>query len=97
MINSRFVLSLLLIIPSYLISQSFLDRLNVPVYITSSLSTGYDSNIFRLSDFEKIFEYHEYIPIIDANTFDDGYVIPKISIYITNVPKYVGHTLFTFK
>ena len=50
MINSRFALFLLLIIPSYLISQSILDRFNVPIYITSSLSTGYDSNIFRLSD-----------------------------------------------
>ena len=41
MINSRVALFLLLGIPSYLISQTFLDRFRVPIYISSSLSTGY--------------------------------------------------------
>ena len=80
MISSRVVLFLLFIIPSYLISQSFLDRLNVPIYISSSMSTGYDSNIFRLSNFEREFEYQNQILIINANTLDDGYLNPKISI-----------------
>lgn len=92
MINSRFALFLLLIIPSSLISQSILDRFNVPIYITSSLSTGYDSNIFRLSDFERNFEYHGGIPVIDANTFDDGYVVPKINI---NYSPYIIHGIKT--
>tara|TARA_Y100000588_G_C14222598_1_gene911705 strand:+ start:506 stop:1603 length:1098 start_codon:yes stop_codon:yes gene_type:complete len=80
MINSRVIFFLLFIFPSYLISQTFLDRLNVPIYITSSLSAGYDTNIFRLSDFERNFEFQNSIPIINSNTFDDGYITPKISI-----------------
>ena len=80
MISSRAVLFLLLLVPSYLISQSFLDRFNVPIYISSSVSTGYDSNIFRLSHFEREFEYENQISIINANSLDDGYLNPKISI-----------------
>ena len=91
MINSRIIFFLLFIFPSYLISQTFLDRLNVPIYITSSLSTGYDTNIFRLSNFEKNFEFQNTIPIINSKTFDDGYINPKISIsyspYLINTIK----------
>ena len=83
MTNSRLVLFLLLAFPSYLVSQTFLDRFNVPIYISSSLSSGYDSNIFRLSDFEKFFQYDEYIPTINAQTFDDSYIVPKLSIKYT--------------
>jgi len=81
MINSRLVLFLLFVFPSYLVSQTFLDRFNVPIYTSSSLSIGYDNNIFRLSDFERDFQYSESISAINAQTFDDGYIAPKLSIH----------------
>jgi len=80
MINSRAIIFLLFAIPSYLMSQTLLDRLNVPVYMKYSLSTGYDTNIFRLSDFEKEFQFQNAIPIINSNTFDGSYIAPKVSI-----------------
>ena len=57
MTNSRVIVFLLFAMTSSLMSQAFLDRLNVPIYTTYSLSTGYDSNMFRLSDFDKEFQF----------------------------------------
>ena len=34
-------------------AQSLVNRFKVPLYLSTSISIGYDSNIFRLSDFEK--------------------------------------------
>ncbi|MAQ43733.1 MAG: hypothetical protein CMG25_04520 [Candidatus Marinimicrobia bacterium] len=80
MTNSRVIVFLLFAMTSSLMSQAFLERLNVPIYTTYSLSTGYDSNIFRLSDFEKEFQFQNTIPIINSDTFDASYMVPKISI-----------------
>ena len=80
MTSSSWVYILLFTLPSYIFSQTLLDRLNVPIYLSTTLSTGYDTNIFRLSEFEKQFEFYNYIPIIDGDQFHSSYIAPKISI-----------------
>ena len=80
MISSKFNFFFLLLLHASLFPYNFLDRLNVPIFISSSFSSGYDTNIFRLSEFERDFEYNKKIPTINSDYFDDFYVSPKVSI-----------------
>ena len=63
---------------SFLFSATFLDRFKVPIYYTSSLSMGYDNNLFRLSALN--LESNSSSNIIDSDAFDSGYITPKIQI-----------------
>ena len=55
-----------------------MNRLKVPIYYTSSFSIGYDSNLFRLSDLD--LEVDNNNTIINSDTFDSGYITPKLQV-----------------
>ena len=55
-----------------------MNRLKVPIYYTSSFSIGYDSNLFRLSDLD--LEVDNNNTIINSDTFDSGYITPKLRV-----------------
>ena len=74
----RRLLLILSLLFSILSSQSFINRLKVPIYYTSSLSIGYDSNLFRLSDLN--LQSDSSSEIINSNAFDSGSVVPKIQL-----------------
>ena len=63
---------------STLSSQSIINRFKVPIYYTSSLSLGYDNNLFRLSDLN--LQTDNSSEIINSTTFDSGSVTPEIKI-----------------
>ena len=48
----KFTILSLIIIQSFGICQTIMQRLFVPVYLQTSLSLGYDNNFMRLSDKE---------------------------------------------
>ena len=48
----KFIILSLIIIQSFGICQTIMQRLFVPVYLQTSLSLGYDNNFMRLSDKE---------------------------------------------
>jgi len=77
MIKTRqFLLSLLFF--SALCSNSIFSGFKVPIYFTSSVSMGYDNNLFRLSTLN--LDSTLLPSIVDASAFDSGYVIPKLKI-----------------
>ena len=78
MIKNRKTFILFVLFFSILHSQTFLNRLKIPIYYTSSIAIGYDSNVFRLSEID--LETDSNDNIINASTFDSGYITPKINI-----------------
>ena len=77
MIKTRqFLLSLLLF--SVLCSSSIFSGFKVPIYYTSSVSMGYDNNLFRLSNLN--LDSTLLPSIVDASAFDSGYITPKLKI-----------------
>ena len=61
---------LLLLIISFLLPSNFIDRFRVPIYVKSSMSMGYDSNIFRLSEFDMHHTYDDLSFMGDNKKFD---------------------------
>ena len=83
--NNLFYFILLFFILAQVGAQSFTNRLRVPIKLYTSVSYGYDNNVFRLSNLEiKDYESHEVlgwnIPIINSEGFDNAYITPKVSI-----------------
>ncbi len=77
MIKTRqLLLSLLLL--SVLYTNTIFSGFRVPIYYTSSMSVGYDNNLFRLSNLN--LESNTSSNIIDSDTFDTGYITPKLQI-----------------
>jgi len=78
MIRIKVTLIILLLFFSNLYSQSFINKIKVPIYYTSSMSIGYDSNVFRLSDIDLKIDTNN--DIINSKTFDGAYLNPKIDL-----------------
>lgn len=82
MTNSLILVLYVVSMVSLSFCSDFLNRLRVPIYSTYSFSTGYDSNIFRLSESEMSnpFFYDEENPPVDTDTYDSAVLSPKFSV-----------------
>lgn len=78
MIKIRILSLTFLLFFSLIHSQTFINKIKVPIYYTSSMSFGYDSNVFRLSDLD--LKVNVDNDIINSKTFDGIYITPKIDI-----------------
>ncbi len=76
-------------------AQSLVNRLLTPVYITSSMMFGYDSNVLKLSENE-IETTGENLWILgDMDTFDSGMIRPALKIEYSPVIFSDHETRFT--
>lgn len=77
-------------------AQPLMNRLMTPVYITSSVLFGYDSNVLRLSEHEMENAFEDVSILGDMNTFDSGIVRSELEVEYS--PALIsGHeTRFTF-
>lgn len=74
----KILLPILLI--SNLSSQTLVSRIAVPIYLTTSISVGYDNNFLRLSDLEKENATFDSQLLGDSETFDSQIIRPEIKI-----------------
>ena len=65
---------------SFLFGDNILNKLRAPIYTTYSLSMGYDSNIFRLSESEMNDSFDSTNPVVDSKTYDSAFLSPKLII-----------------
>ncbi|MBT6714159.1 MAG: hypothetical protein HOB17_09555 [Candidatus Marinimicrobia bacterium] len=78
-------------------SNNWKNGLNVPLYIRTSMSFGYDSNFLRLSSAEK--NDADYNPFIlgDTDTYDSAVIRPEFRLNYNPVFFNENETKFTFK
>ena len=71
---------LLFLLVSLLIPSNFIDRFRVPVYATTSVGVGYDSNIFKFSESD-INDVHDNFSFLgDSEKFDSGMIKSGLEI-----------------
>jgi hypothetical protein len=61
-------------------TSMFGSSLSVPIYYTTSVSFGYDSNIFKLSTEEMDNATYEPLILSDSETFDSAIIRPELKI-----------------
>ena len=74
----KFIILSLIIIQSFGICQTIMQRLFVPVYLQTSLSLGYDNNFMRLSD--KEIHEDDVIEYGISSTLDSPILKPAIKL-----------------
>lgn len=81
--TSFMLISLLVIHPA--VTQSFLERLRVPIYVEPSLAIGYDSNMLRFSSVEMEETVLVDATLGDTKTFDSEIIYPQVEIMFNPV------------
>ncbi|SVE05039.1 uncharacterized protein METZ01_LOCUS457893, partial [marine metagenome] len=66
------------IMANSLYGQSLLNRLRVPIYLTSSFTLGHDSNYLRLSEQDKASVITKPTILGDSNSFDSEMIRPEL-------------------
>ena len=59
--------------------QSLAYRFRVPVYLTPSITLGYDSNFLRLSEIDKVDASSKPSMLGDSKTFDSQVIRPELN------------------
>lgn len=73
-------------------SQSFLERLRVPIYVKPSLVIGYDTNMLRLSSTEMEETVLVDAALGDTETFDSEIIYPQIEFLYSPVISFEHET-----
>ena len=71
---------ILFLLISFIIPSNFLDRFRVPIYATTSVQVGYDSNIFRFSESDMADTYEDVSFMGDSEKFDSGMIKSGLEI-----------------
>ena len=69
-------LSILFLFIFWLNAQSVVNQFRVPIYLTPSITLGYDSNFLRLSEIDKTNDSSEPSMLGDSKTFDSEIIRP---------------------
>ena len=78
--NIKYIIFVMLLLFSLSFGGNFINKLRVPIYTTYSLSVGYDSNIFRLSESEMNDLFDSTNPVVNSKTYDSAFLSPKLII-----------------
>ena len=78
-------LSILFLFIFWLNAQSVVNQFRVPIYLTPSITLGYDSNFLRLSEIDKTNASSEPSMLGDSKTFDSEIIRPELKLQYSPV------------
>ncbi len=96
-IHIVYLLMISAVVLNCLQARPFTDWFATPIYVKSSVSFGYDSNVLKLSNREMDSAGENLSILGDMTTFDSGIIRPRLELEFSPIIFHSRETRFTFK